>query len=80
MKKIKAHIKEKEVIKVKIDTDFIKLDAFLKLSGEVSTGGEAKILIAKENLKVNGEKTKSRGKKLHIGDKISVLDREYEVI
>ena len=45
MKKISAHIKKIPLKQVKIDTDFIKLDAFLKLCGAVMTGGHAKSVI-----------------------------------
>ena len=80
MKKVKAHVKTAKVNEIKIDTDFIKLDAFLKLSAAVVTGGEAKILIAEERVKVNGEVTTARGKKLRKGDKVSIEGKEYEVI
>lgn len=35
----------KEVKRVFIDTDFIKLDNLLKLGGIVQTGGQAKVMI-----------------------------------
>ena len=40
--KIKAKIAEKQHVIKKIDTDFIRLDAFLKLCDAVQTGGNAK--------------------------------------
>ena len=39
---------------IKITTDFIKLDSFLKLSGVCATGGHAKIVITGGEVLVNG--------------------------
>ena len=50
--------------RIKIDTEFIKLDQLLKLSNQVSTGGEAKVCILSEEVKVNGEIETRRGKKI----------------
>ena len=40
---------------ITIQTEFIKLDSFLKFCGAVGTGGEAKIAIAEGEVQVNGE-------------------------
>lgn len=45
------------------------MDAALKFAGVVSTGGEAKILIAEREIAVNGEICTQRGKKLRPGDR-----------
>lgn len=80
MKKISAHIKETPLKQVKIDTDFIKLDAFLKLCGAVMTGGHAKTIILDGEVFVNGEICFARGKKLHSGDKVKFNGTQFEVI
>ena len=49
---------------IKISTEFIKLDAFLKWAGVASLGSEAKMYILDELVKVNGEICIQRGKKL----------------
>ena len=54
--------------KVNIGSDYIKLDQFLKLADIVMSGGEAKLLIMSEEIKVNGEIATQRGKKLRDGD------------
>ncbi len=64
---------------IQIETEFIKLDAFLKFACAVSSGGEAKILIADGAVSVNGEPCTMRGKKLHPGDVASLGGMEYEV-
>ena len=55
--------------RVKINTEFIKLDALLKFAGAVETGGEAKMVIQDGEVKVNGEPCTMRGKKLRPGDR-----------
>lgn len=65
--------------KVKIDTEFIKLDAFLKFASVVASGGEAKMLIADEQVLVNDEVCTMRGKKLYPGDIVQLGQEEFEV-
>lgn len=57
---------------IKITTEFIKLDAFLKFSGVVMTGGEAKLAVQNGDVAVNGEVCTMRGKKLRPGDVVEV--------
>lgn len=60
---------------IKIETEFIKLDALLKFANLVMSGGEAKIRIAEGEVLVNGEPCTMRGKKLRPGDTV-ILDGE----
>ena len=64
---------------VKIKTEFIKLDALLKFSSLVNSGGEAKILIQDGQILVNGEVCTMRGKKIRSGDKVSFGDKEVVI-
>lgn len=57
---------------IKIETDYIKLDQFLKLANIVGSGGEAKFLIKDGQVKVNHEIAYERGKKIKKGDRISL--------
>jgi len=66
--KIKVKFAPKKQINKKIDTDFIRLDAFLKMCDAVQTGGHAKIVIQEGEVRVNGEICTQRGKKLRSGD------------
>ena len=77
--RIKAHIVPKKKVLKKIDTPFIRLDAFLKLCNAVQTGGHAKIVIQNEEVRVNNEVCTQRGKKLHVGDVAEYEDVLYEV-
>ena len=66
--------------KISINTEFIKLDAFLKFAAAVGTGGEAKLVINEGMVRVNGEKCTMRGKKLYPGDKVEFQDMSFEVV
>ena len=57
---------------IKIETEFIRLDALLKFAGLVGTGGEAKLLIQNGEVTVNGEVCTMRGKKLRLGDRVAL--------
>ena len=59
--------------KIKINTESIKLDQFLKWSNIVGSGGEAKNLIQAGNVMVNQEIEYSRGRKLYPGDEVELL-------
>ena len=58
--------------KVRIHTEFIKLDALLKFAGLCETGGEAKELIQGGEVKLNGEPCTMRGKKCVPGGVVDV--------
>lgn len=57
--------------KIKIETDFIKLDQLLKFAGVIPTGGEGKELILEGYVFVNGDCETRRGRKIRKGDKVS---------
>ena len=66
--------------KVKINTEIIKLDAFLKWAAIVSSGSEAKFYIQDGLVKVNNEICIQRGKKLKVGDIVSFEDSDFEIV
>lgn len=57
---------------IKLTTEFIKLDALLKLEGVAESGGDAKHLIREGLVTVNGERTTQRGKKIRPDDVVVV--------
>ena len=59
--------------RVKITTEYIKLDALLKFANVVATGGEAKISIQEGAVLVNGEVCTMRGKKIRPGDRVELM-------
>ncbi len=60
--------------RVTIHTEFIKLDALLKLAGLVETGGEAKGLIQQGGVTVDGEVCTMRGKKIRPENTVTVTE------
>ncbi|MDA8413404.1 MAG: RNA-binding S4 domain-containing protein [Desulfobacteraceae bacterium] len=62
-----------------ITTDYIKLDSFLKGVNCVGSGGEAKIIIAEGQVRVNGETETRRGRKLYPGDRVALDGHEFTV-
>ena len=65
---------------IKIETEFIKLDALLKFSNLVMSGGEAKIRIAEGEVLVNGEPCTMRGKKLRPGDTVTLDSETVKIV
>ena len=71
--------KKNEPVTVAIQTEFIKLEAAMKLSNAVSSGGEAKNLILDGQVLVNEEVCTMRGKKLYSGDRFTFQDVTYQI-
>jgi len=66
--------------KIKITTEFIKLDQLLKLASLAGSGSDAKHFITEGMVKVNGEVEIRRGKKIRVGDIIEFEGNKIEVI
>ena len=69
----------KNIEKVKLSTEFIKLDQFLKWLAVVDSGSEAKQVILDGIVKVNGDVEKRRGRKIYPEYKVEVFDKIYVV-
>ena len=67
---MKVRVERVHKNKINIVTEFIKLEAFLKLANAVGSGGMAKNVIQDGLVTVNGEACTMRGKKLYDGDKV----------
>lgn len=77
---MKVTVKKKDNAQLlKIHTEFIKLDAALKLANVIESGGMAKTVIQDGQVKVNGEICTMRGKKLYPGDRFSFMGAVYEI-
>ena len=57
---------------IRIETEEIQLDQFLKWAGVLASGGEVKMLIENRQIKRNGETESARRRKLHAGDLIEI--------
>ena len=69
----------RNIEKVKISTEFIKLDQFLKWLAVVDSGSEAKQVILDGMVKVNGDVEKRIGRKIYPDYKVEVFDKIYVV-
>ena len=69
----------RNIEKVKISTEFIKLDQFLKWLAIVDSGSEAKQVILDGLVKVNGDVETRRGRKIYPEYKVEVFDKIYVV-
>ena len=72
-------VKEAHSEEIKITTEFIKLESFLKLCGASFTGGEAKNRIQNGEVQVDGEVCTMRGKKLYPGARVTIDESTYLV-
>lgn len=68
------------MIEITIDSEYIKLDQFLKFVDIASTGGHAKFLIQEGLVKVNGEIELRRGKKIRTNDVVEVEGNTIKVV
>lgn len=66
--------------KISIQTEYIKLEALLKLADAVPSGGMAKALIQDGQVLVGGEVCTQRGKKLRPGDTVTCLGTTYLIV
>ena len=63
--------------KISINTEYIKLDQFLKYANIVESGGVAKIVIQDGLVKVNGEVCTQRGKKIRVNDIVEFENSKF---
>ena len=63
--------------RIEIKDEYITLGQFLKVADIIASGGEAKIFLNSNIILVNDEKDNRRGRKLHKGDKVSILGVDY---
>ena len=69
----------KNIEKVKISTEFIKLDQFLKWLAVVDSGSQSKQVILDGKVKVNDEVETRRGRKIYPEYKVEIFDKIYVV-
>lgn len=64
---------------VSIGGEVIRLGQFLKYSGLLDSGGDAKEVIIDGYVIVNGEEERRRGRQLHDGDLVTFEERTVRV-
>ena len=67
-------------MKISISTEFIRLDALLKLANFVGSGGQAKLVIQSGQVTVNNEICTQRGKKIRVGDVVMFEEQTVTVV
>ena len=65
------------MVEIKIHSEPITLGQFLKFSGLIYSGGEVKIYLEENDVFVNENSEKRRGKKLFSGDIVQINDQKY---
>ena len=65
---------------IAIRGEMIRLGQLLKLADVVDSGGEARDLLASEEVLVNGEPETRRGRQLHSGDLVTLTDTVLEIV
>ncbi len=67
--------------KIPIATESITLGQFLKYINHVTTGGEAKVILAEEDIRVDGEREHRRGRKLYPGSVVDIPEEGvYKIV
>lgn len=64
---------------ISIDGEMIRLGQFLKFSGLLDSGGNAKEVVIDGYVSVNGEVDRRRGRQLHDGDLVTFEGRTVRV-
>lgn len=65
---------------IKINTEYITLGQFLKISDIISSGGQAKWFLAENDVYVDGELENRRGRKLYPGMMVKVFGKTYKIV
>lgn len=66
--------------KIEIDTPYITLGQFLKLTNEFESGGFIKHYLLETGVYVNGEHERRRGKKLYHDDVITLANDQKFIV
>jgi ribosome-associated protein len=61
-----------EKVELGMQDDFVTLGQFLKHIGLINTGGQAKWFLEENTVYVNQDPEARRGKKLFVGDEVSI--------
>ncbi len=70
----------KEIFELRLRDDYIKLGQALKAANVAEDGVDAKYMIQDGLVKVNGETEVRRGRKLYVGDVVSLKEDEIHII
>lgn len=68
-----------KITQIRIHTEYITLGQFLKFTGIITDGFEAKLFLQENDVVVNGELENRRGRKLYPRDLIEVDGQKYSI-
>jgi len=77
---IKPDVPGDRTVEVPIRDDMIRLGQFLKLANAAEDGGQARELIERGEVAVNGVIETRRGRQLHVGDCVDLGDQRFLVV
>lgn len=67
--------------KIKIETDMIQLDQFMKWASILQSGGEIRFLLDENRIYINGILCNAKRKKLYPGDIVEIKNiGKYEIV
>lgn len=71
---VKYTVREVKILQkeIQIQSDYITLGQLLKQIDIIQSGGMAKWFLQENKVMVNGEEEMRRGRKLYVGDRISI--------
>lgn len=67
-------------MKIIITGEFIKLGQLLKKLNFITTGGEAKLFVLNNSIKINGKRPEGRGSKVYAGTTIWINDDLFQIV
>jgi ribosome-associated protein len=63
-----------------IKTDYITLGQFLKFTGSITNGSEAKTAVLVLKISINGVSETRRGRKIYPGDVVKIEKKSYVIV
>lgn len=70
----------KNLEKVKLKSEYLKLQDLLKIKGIIGSGGQAKAFLATTEVLVNHERETRRGRKLRAGDLVTFEHNNFKIV
>ena len=69
-----------EIVEITITTEYITLGQFLKFTGIVDRGSDAKAFLLEADIEVDGEKENRRGRKLRGGELVRIDGQAFRIV
>lgn len=68
-----------KIEQILINTEYITLSQFLKLSNLIQSGGEAKLFLKNNIIRINNVEDSRRGRKLYKNDIVEINKKEFKI-